>query len=50
VAPEILIRTPYNKEVDIWSMGIILYYTLCGHLLFKGNKELSLQQKLLVMN
>jgi hypothetical protein len=49
-SPEVLIRTPYNKEVDIWSMGIILYYMLCGHLPFKGKKELSLQEKLLVMN
>ena len=46
VAPEVLLRTPYNKEVDIWSMGIILYYMLCGHLPFKGNKEKVIAEKI----
>ena len=46
VAPEVLLRTPYNKEVDIWSMGIILYYMLCGHLPFKGNKEVVIAEKI----
>ena len=46
VAPEVLLRTPYNKEVDIWSMGVILYYMLCGHLPFKGNKEVVIDEKI----
>ena len=46
VAPEVLLRTPYNKEVDIWSMGVMLYYMLCGHLPFKGNKEVIIAEKI----
>ena len=39
VAPEILKKEPYNKEIDIWSLGIILYYMFVGHFPFEGNKE-----------
>ena len=46
VAPEVLLRTPYNKEVDIWSMGVILFYMLSGHLPFRGSKEQEVAEKI----
>ena len=46
VAPEVLLRTPYNKEVDIWSMGVILFYMLSGHLPFRGSKEEDVANKI----
>ena len=46
VAPEVLLRTPYNKEVDIWSLGIILFYMLCGHLPFKGSNQSIVADKI----
>ena len=35
-APEILKKQPYNKSIDIWSLGIIIYALLSGSLPFAG--------------
>ena len=39
VAPEVLIRTPYNKEIDIWSLGVTIYLMLSGTLPFDDEDD-----------
>jgi calcium/calmodulin-dependent protein kinase I len=43
VAPEILLQQPYDKSVDCWSLGIIIYLMLARHLPFdsKDDKEIG---------
>jgi serine/threonine protein kinase len=34
LAPEVLRRQPYNSYADVWSLGVITYFLLCGELPF----------------
>jgi calcium/calmodulin-dependent protein kinase I len=41
MAPEIALKQDYTKSVDIWSIGIIMYYVLTGgkHPLYITNTD-----------
>ena len=38
-APEIILDEPYNKEVDMWSLGIMTYLMVSGRLPFNAEDE-----------
>ena len=46
VSPEVLLRIPYNKKVDIWALGVILFYMLSGRFPFRGKKENQVAKKI----
>jgi serine/threonine protein kinase len=46
VAPEVLHKKGYNKEVDVWSIGVILYLLLSGGLPFDSRKREEVIRKI----
>jgi calcium-dependent protein kinase len=44
VAPEIILKKPYSKNVDSWSIGIIAYILLYGKLPFYDNSKSTLKR------
>jgi len=39
VAPEVLLDLPYGKEVDLWSLGVMIYLMLTQTLPFYDQEE-----------
>ncbi|KAJ8331017.1 hypothetical protein O5D80_001027 [Batrachochytrium dendrobatidis] len=47
VAPEVLRRQGYGREVDIWSLGVITYILLCGYPPFFDPNNVELFKKIM---
>uniref|UniRef100_A0A915C9X9 protein kinase C n=1 Tax=Parascaris univalens TaxID=6257 RepID=A0A915C9X9_PARUN len=43
LAPEVLQKRGYNKSLDMWSVGVIIYVTLSGTFPFNDGEEISEQ-------
>lgn len=41
-APEILLCEGYDKQIDIWSAGVIMYILLCGYPPFYNENDARL--------
>jgi len=50
VAPEVLVGDPYDKSVDIWSIGVITYVLLCGFPPFYGDSQKDLFENIMKGN
>uniref|UniRef100_A0AAV1U1Z3 Protein kinase domain-containing protein n=1 Tax=Peronospora matthiolae TaxID=2874970 RepID=A0AAV1U1Z3_9STRA len=50
LAPEILLRQPYNASVDMWSFGVLTYLLLCGRLPFAATTQLRPNQSIQMLH
>ena len=46
LAPEVLLKKGYDKAVDWWSLGCVMYEMLCGRLPFCIKRGMKLSQKI----
>jgi len=47
VAPEVLTSESYDKSVDMWSVGVIIYILLCGYPPFYADNAPALFKKIM---
>jgi calcium/calmodulin-dependent protein kinase I len=47
MAPEIFKKTGHGKPVDIWAMGVITYFLLCGYTPFDRDNDFEEMQAIL---
>lgn len=48
IAPEVITTKPYNKSVDWWSLGILIYEMLAGYTPFYDQSPMNTYEKILV--
>lgn len=41
-APELFQQVDYDEKIDVWSIGVMAYQMLCGHLPFTSEYQLDL--------
>ena len=46
-APELIQNMPYNIEIDVWSLGVILFYMFTGYYPFNGKEEFEIEEKII---
>jgi serine/threonine protein kinase len=46
VAPEVLRGVPYDSQVDMWSIGVILFYAIAGYMPFEDKPKKPLYKRI----
>ena len=47
MAPEVILKSGHGKSVDMWSIGVLTYFLLCGYTPFdSGNGQEEIQRVL----
>jgi len=46
IAPEVLLMKGYDKQCDVWSLGVIVYILLCGFPPFYADNDAQLYEKI----
>ena len=44
MAPEVYLRGPVGKEVDIWALGVVFFQALTGKMPFKTPIEIKFDE------
>ena len=47
-APEVIRKQPYSTQIDIWSLGCILFELHFGKPLFRGKNEVEVLQSIML--
>ena len=47
IAPEVLSKKPYDKSIDVWSIGVITYILLCGYQPFYDENDYILASQII---
>ena len=46
LAPEIILRKGYNKAVDWWAIGVLIYEMVAGYLPFSADQPIQICEKI----
>lgn len=46
MAPEMILKKPYNHKIDVWGLGILYFELIQGKAPFRGNTQVDVLEKM----